>query len=263
MISKSTLKLIRSLAIKKYRQKENLFLAEGDKIVLEVLRSQFDVHQLITNEAFLNKHQQIVTGAKSIVTANTAEIKKASLLQNPQNCLAICQLPENARLPSQIKDIALYLDGIQNPGNLGTIIRTCDWFNIGEIFCSPDTADLYNPKVIQASMGSFCRINVYYAEINKLTDIISNNNLAVLGAFPEGQSIYCEQLPSKILLVLGNEGKGIRKNTALHITKKINIPEFSSDGPESLNVAVANGIICSEFKRQSTLKNSIQNESLR
>ena len=157
MISKSTIKLIKSLAIKKYRIKEKLFLVEGDKNVLEVLRSKYIVKQLFATDTFLSGNRGSVINAELIIELTTEEIKKASLQQNPQNCLAICKLPSTPRLPNKLeRNLSLYLDGIQDPGNLGTIIRICDWFGIDHLFCSPETSDLYNPKVL------ICRFMVLF-----------------------------------------------------------------------------------------------------
>jgi TrmH family RNA methyltransferase len=179
-------------------------------------------------------------------------LKKASLLKTPQNCLAICKLPSHKKLPSLEKsNLSIFLDDIQDPGNLGTIIRICDWFNIEYLFCSPNTVDMYNPKVIQASMGSFCRIQTYEAAFEEIEKLSASENIPLYGAFLEGENIYKESLPEKAILVMGNEGNGIQKDIEEKITKKIRIPEFASkgNGAESLNVSVATSIICSEFKR--------------
>ena len=256
MISKSTIKLIKSLAIKKYRFKEKLFLVEGDKNVLEVLHSEYIVKQLFATKTFLIENVESVINAKQIVELIPEEIKRASLLQSPQNCLAICNLPSTPELPSELKrNLSLYLDGIQDPGNLGTIIRICDWFGIDHLFCSPDTSDMFNPKVIQASMGSFCRVKVWHTPFEQIAKMADISNVSVYGAFLNGQNIYTENLPNQALLVVGNEGKGIRCPVEKRITKKIMIPNLAPvrNGAESLNVSVATGIICAEFKRQSLI----------
>ena len=254
MISKSTIKLIKSLAIKKYRIKEKLFLVEGDKNVLEVLHSKYIVTQLFATKTFITENLESLINAKQTVELIPEEIKKASLLQNPQNCFAVCTLPSTPELPGKLKrNLSLYLDGIQDPGNLGTIIRICDWFGIDHLFCSPDTSDLYNPKVIQASMGSFCRVNVYYTPFEPLGKLANDSKIPIYGAFLNGKNIYTEKLPNQALLVVGNEGKGIRGTVEEQITKKIMIPGLAhiKNSAESLNVSVATGIICGEFKRQS------------
>jgi len=252
MIGKSTIKQLKSLALKKYRQKEKLFLVEGNKNVLEVLRSNYEVTQLFATKAFLSENHILPTQAKQIAEVTEEEIKKASQLKNPQHSLAVCTLPTDEFLPEKTDDLSVYLDDIQDPGNLGTLIRICDWFGISQLFCSPDTADLYNPKVIQASMGSFCRVNVSYIPFETAFTIARNSGATVCGAFLKGKNIYTEELPLKVLLVIGNEGKGISESVEKSIEYKITIPGFSrkNEGAESLNAAVATGIICAEFKRQ-------------
>lgn len=253
MISKSTIKLIKSLAQKKIRVKENLFFVEGDKNVSEVLKSDFTVEKLFATNSFLLDNKQYITKAQLIIEVNHAEIKKASILKNPQNSLAICSLPILKKLPEKLNNnVSLFLDEIQDPGNLGTIIRICDWFGIEYLFSSPNTVDFYNPKVIQASMGSFSRVQFWNASFNAVAKIAQNSQTQIFGAFLDGQNIYNENLPQKALLVVGNEGNGIGDEIKNKIDKKIKIPEFTfnKNGAESLNVSVATAIICSEFKRK-------------
>lgn len=249
MLSKNTIKLIKSLAHKKYRQKRQLFLVEGDKNVLEVLHSKIEVQSVFATSAFLKEHADLVKKAGKTDEATTEEIKKASLLKSPQNALALCTLPEKTPLPENMDSFSFYLDGIQDPGNLGTIIRTCDWFGIKNLYCSEDTADVFNPKVIQAAMGSFTRLKIHYADFSEIRKIANNSGVKILGAFMEGANIYKSQLPRNALVVLGNEGQGIRKEVEQSIDQKISIPRFLNNKPESLNVAVSAAIICSEFKR--------------
>jgi TrmH family RNA methyltransferase len=254
MISKSTIKLIKSLAIKKYRVKENLFLVEGDKNILEVLNSEYKTEVLFATKTFIAANRSSCKKAKNITEVDPAEIKKASLLQNPQNCLALCELLQNRELPKNLtENLSIYLDDIQDPGNLGTIIRICDWFGIENLFCSLNTVDFYNPKVIQASMGSFCRVNLFKTNFDHIEKLAAISGTPIFGAFLEGDNIYTTTLPQKAILVMGNEGNGIRKELEKKITQKIKIPDFSgnSEGAESLNVSVATAIICSEFKRRS------------
>jgi TrmH family RNA methyltransferase len=254
MISKNTIKLIKSLATKKIREKENLFIVEGDKNVLEVLASNYDVENLLATSSFLSGHKVLTAKAKIVSEATQHEINQASLHKNPQNCIAICTLPKVKCIPDKINPgIWVYLDEIQDPGNLGTIIRVCDWFGIDSLFCSPKTADIFNPKVIQASMGSFCRVDVFYTQFGPLAELAKKSGLPILGAFLEGNNIYEQKLPKQALLVFGNEGRGISSEVENLIGQKIKIPTFSQKpaSAESLNVSVATAIICSEFKRQS------------
>lgn len=255
MISKNTIKLIKSLALKKIRVKENLFLVEGDKNVSEVLGSKFIVEKLFATNTYLAKNKSLINKAELTVETTKQEIIKASLLKNPQNSIALCRLPESDIIPEKIdSDLSIYLDEIQDPGNLGTIIRICDWFGINQLFCSPKTADVFNPKVIQSSMGSFCRVDVFYTIFEPLSALAHQSGISVMGAFLEGDNIYEQQLPSKLFLVMGNEGNGISSEIERVIEKKIRVPEFNHNpvSAESLNVSVATAIICAEFKRQKS-----------
>lgn len=252
MISKNTIKLINSLALKKYRTKENLFLVEGDKLVQEVMQSDLEIKELICTSEIADTVDAEFKKIEKISRVDYKELKQASLLQNPQNSMAICHIPPALPLPTHLgENLSVYLDGVQDPGNLGTIIRICDWYGIEYIFCSPDTVDLYNPKVIQASMGSFNRVKLWTCESKAVHSIAKKSGSPIFGAFMEGQNIYTEKLPKSALLVMGNEGKGIRDEVKTMIDRKISIPNFSINPTkaESLNVSVATAIICSEFKR--------------
>jgi len=253
MISKSTIKLIKSLALKKYRIKENLFLVEGDKIVTEVLNSDYSVEKLFATNSYFSLNEQICKKAKSFIEVSHKDIINASLLNSPQNSLALCSVKIHTFYQNEIgNNLSIYLDDIQDPGNLGTILRICDWYKVENLFCSPKTVDIYNPKVIQASMGSFSRVNTYSIPFEQVANMAKSSSMPLYGAFLQGENIYKEKLPQRAILVVGNEGKGIQKEIEVMIDKKIKIPEFSTDkiSAESLNVSVAMAIICSEFKRQ-------------
>lgn len=254
MISKNKTKLIQSLRSKKLRLKEQLFLVEGNKNVAEVLSSHYVVEELYATSDFLLQNQSSVQHAKLVVEVGKEAIRKASLLQNPQNSLAICRLPAEKETPKYLNDnLSIYLDEIQDPGNLGTIIRLCDWFGVDQLFCSPDSADAFNPKTIQASMGSFCRVQLVVVGFNELAEIAQLSHTPIYGAYLEGNNIYSETLPTKALMVVGNEGNGINALWESKIDRKIYIPSFSANAQnaESLNVSMATAIICSEFKREA------------
>ena len=253
MLGKNTIKLIKSLALKKYRTKEGLFLVEGDKLVSELLNSQLQVQNLIVTEDFPIPKELTLRNVEKVSGTMYSEIKKASLLKSPQNSIAICRIPETRSLPEDLKDtFSLYLDGIQDPGNLGTIIRICDWFGITQLFCSPDTVDLYNPKVIQASMGSFNRVKIWETDFEEVAQIAKTSGIKTYGAFMHGENLYNESLPKSALLVMGNEGNGIRQKVENLLDQRLSIPNMSTqtEKAESLNVSVATAIICSEFKRK-------------
>jgi RNA methyltransferase, TrmH family len=255
MISKNKIKLIKSLGEKKHREKERLFLAEGNKITLEVLDSEIKIHTLVCTEEFLNRQTGIPPKPAEIIIASQDEIKKCSLLKTPQQALAICEIPE-APLPADglKNNLTLCLDGIQDPGNMGTILRIADWFGIYTIYASENTADIYNPKVIQASMGSFLRVEVYYTGLGKILESAAKNRIPTFGAYLDGKNIYGEDLPGNAVIVMGNEGQGISGELGRLISNRLHIPSFSAkeNTPDSLNVSTATSIICSEFRRRQS-----------
>ena len=250
MISKSTIKLIKSLAYKKFRTKEKLFIVEGDKNVAEVLKSDYKIQQIIATSVFFENYCGELSKIECIETSKD-EIKKASLLNNPKQALAICSIPEKPDQFTTFSDFSLFLDCIQDPGNLGTIIRICDWFGIENLYCSSDTADLYNPKVIQASMGSFCRVNVFYTSIVEFSQFCQLQQIMVYGTYLQGENVFETKPTQKSIIVIGNEGNGIRPETTNFIDKRISIPAYSKkgEGAESLNAGVATGIICAHFRQ--------------
>lgn len=213
-------------------------MVEGNKIISELPNSNFKIKEIFsTNPQNLNFKETIVHQ----ITEN--ELKKISFLQNPKDSVAVCELNEESKLEDQ--NIQLVLDGIQDPGNLGTIIRLADWFGIEQIICSEDTVDFYNPKVIQASMGSFTRVNIVYCN---LVDYLSETKNTNIGTDMDGENIYTFEKPEKINLILGNEGKGMRDETEKLLHKKISIPRFGkSQSTESLNVSMAAGIILGQL----------------
>ncbi|MEZ4853602.1 TrmH family RNA methyltransferase [Flavobacterium sp.] len=239
MVSKSQIKLINSLHQKKYRKQHQMFVAEGKKVIAELLQTNVELVAL-----FSTSPQNFATSVTATIISEI-ELKKITALATPNNCLAVFKIP-NATLPLQ-NGLILALDNVRDPGNLGTIIRLCDWFGIETLVCSEETVDVYNPKVIQATMGSISRVNVCYTN---LEDYLKNTKLPVFGTFMEGKNIYQEKLPKKGIIVMGNEANGISKEIEALITTKIAIPRFGKlQQTESLNVATATAIILSEFKR--------------
>ena len=251
MISKNKQKLIAGLARKKTREKEGLFLVEGDKMIKELFTTPVKIKTLIATPDFLSG--QHLPATIEIIEASQDEIRKVSLLQNAQKAIAICEIPQQKFNWEKSKnDLILALDTIQDPGNLGTIIRLADWFGIKEVVCSPGTVDVYNPKTIQATMGAVFRVNVTYRHLPSFLEEAIKHDLPVFGAFLEGEEIYQMELSGKGIIVLGNEGQGISPEVASKITQKIFIPSYPKGIPtsESLNVSMAASIICSEFRRR-------------
>jgi len=241
MLSKNQVKFITSLKQKKYRLQHHLFVAEGNKTINELLQSHFKLHHLYTT-ASLN----IDTINETLISV--AELKKISFLKTPNKALAVFEIPESDSIDASKLIVAL--NDIRDPGNLGTIIRLCDWFGVVDLVCSDETVDCYNPKVIQATMGSITRVNVSYVN---LTDFLSKTKTEKFGAFMDGDSVYSKPLPKSGILVLGNEANGISEDVSRLIKQKISIPRFGNlQETESLNVATATAILLSEFKRNTT-----------
>lgn len=253
MLSKNKIKQIQSLNRKKYRDATGLFLVEGNKMVEEALRSGFIVETLICTTGFLQNYPEIRMRALEIIETTGELIHKASLLQNPQDSLAIVRMPDSTNQAEDFEnELILALDSIQDPGNLGTILRIADWFGIQHVICSENTVDVYNPKVVQSSMGAIFRIKTTYTQLDDFLNKSKKSGLPVYGTFLEGKNIYTENLTTTGILVLGNEGNGISESVAKFVTQKLFIPSFSTEinQPESLNVAIATAICCSEFRRR-------------
>jgi TrmH family RNA methyltransferase len=248
MLTKNKIKFIRSLEKKKFRDESACFLAESNKLVADIIPF-FECEYLIAKASWLATQGDI--HAKELIVAEENDIEKASLLKTPQDVLAIFHQPHYVLDNEMLKnELSLVLDGIQDPGNLGTIIRLADWFGIRRLICSPDTADVYNPKTVQATMGAIARVQVFYVS---LPDWLSKlKEIPVYGAFLEGENIYTEALSPSGLIVMGNEGKGISAQVEKQITRKLYIPNYppEAETTESLNVAVATAIVCSEFRRK-------------
>ena len=243
MISKNQVKLIRQLEQKKYRQREGLFVAEGPKVVGDLMRRWQPATVFATDD-----YTPTTTMEVQRVTAD--ELRRISLLQHPQQVLALFPLPNVQRSTFNVqRSIILALDGVQDPGNLGTIIRIADWFGIDDIVCSEDTADAWNPKVVQATMGSIARVNISYTNLPALLDRLPADT-PVYGTLLDGDNIYSQPLSARGIIVMGNEGNGLSAEVRRRVTHRLLIPSFrEGDGAESLNVAVATAIVCSEFKR--------------
>jgi TrmH family RNA methyltransferase len=240
MLSKNQIKLITSLQQKKYRKQEQLFFAEGVKVVQELLHSNFELQELFTTKQdFLSVSKDKLHGISE------AELKKISALATPNSCLAVFKIPKAKE--TKESGLILALDDVRDPGNLGTIIRLCDWFGIETLLCSEETVDIYNPKVVQATMGSISRVNVVYGD---LENFLVKTKLTVFGTFMDGKNIYQESLPNDGVIVMGNEANGISEAVEKLVTDRIAIPRFGDlQITESLNVATATAIILSEFKR--------------
>lgn len=249
MISKNLLKYVRSLGQKKGRRQEGLFVAEGPKVVGDLMETMTPTRLIGMAEWFQQMH---LTPCDTDVVVTDDELRKVSYLQHPQQVMALFPIPDNQlSLPLDANELFLALDDVQDPGNLGTIIRIADWFGISTIFCSPNTADAYNPKVVQATMGSIARVKLIYTDLVQLFQNLPDT-IPVYGTFLNGNNIYQEPLSKNGIIVMGNEGNGISPAVAAHINRRLLIPNYPEGRTtaDSLNVAIATAITCAEFRRR-------------
>ena len=246
MISKNQIKYVHQLELKKFRKQEGLFIAEGHKVVGDMLKAGYTPKQLYATAEWIAANP--VAGATEVTND---ELTKLSLQQHPQQVLALFPIPQaQPNLSLLNSNLSILLDNVQDPGNLGTIIRIADWFGIDTIFCSEGTVDAWNPKVVQATMGSIARVHLIYIDAMQLLDSLPKD-FPVYGTFLDGENIYTQELAQQGLIVMGNEGNGISDVVRARVTHKLLIPDFHK-GPtaDSLNVAIATAITCSEFRRR-------------
>ena len=241
MITRAEILDIKALATKQGREEQGAFIAEGEKLVGEIRNSSLRIRRILQTKPIFAEGELI----------SEKEMERISQLKSANSVLAVVELP-SSRLASvkPEKNLILALDRVQNPGNLGTIIRLADWFGISDIVCSEDTADCFNPKVVQATMGAILRVRVHYTNLAKW--LASQSGTKVYGTFLEGENIYSAELDKSGIIVMGNEGQGISAEVAECVSHKLLIPPYPADrcGSESLNVAVATAVICSEFRRR-------------
>ena len=253
MISKQQIKAIHSLRLKKYRDQRGLFVGEGPKVVGELLNT-FECTFVAATASWIEANRQIIPAGIPCETVQPEELAKASLLETPQQVLAIFRQKENT-LPTDSalqSELCLALDTVQDPGNLGTILRLARWFGINYVICSPGTADIYSPKVVQAAMGALGKVSVGYTPLPQYLSGIPAD-IPVYGTFLDGTNIYDTPLSYRGIIVMGNEGNGISQLTASHVTHRLYIPPYPAGTPtiESLNVGVATAITCAEFRRRA------------
>lgn len=247
MISKNQIKAITALTLKKNRDEAGLFVAEGTKLVDELRRCFVLKECFATSEWLVNNKNLYFDGINEVTEA---EYSKISNQKSPQGILAVFEKPRNSELPDFASGLCLALDDVQDPGNLGTIIRIADWFGIKTIFCSMQCADAYSPKTVQATMGALARVRIIYTS---LAELLSTQKVPVYGTFMQGDDIYKTKLTTNGIIVMGNEGNGISPAIEKLITHRVTIPSFPRGevNSESLNVAVATSVVCSEFRRRS------------
>jgi len=254
MISRNQSKLIVSLQKKKTREEESLFVIEGDKLVREYLLAGNNVMLLVGKSEWLSgENEELISRARDVVSVSYEELKRISTLTTPHNVLAVAPIIKEPFIHGILRNrLSLALENVQDPGNLGTIIRTAAWFRIKDIICSPNCVDVYNPKVIQATMGAFIHVDVHYTSLEDVLTDARGMHLPIYGTIPDGDSIYKKELQPAGIILLGNESKGLSENLLSYVTEFITIPgpETPLAGIESLNVSMATAIICSEFARR-------------
>lgn len=244
-MTKAEIQFVRSLADKRTRDSEGLFIAEGDKLVEEIIASGLNIRNLYTT------HKDF--GVRSATLVERSEMERISQLKSANSTLAVVEQPRYKLDERALREsLALALDGVQNPGNLGTIIRLADWFGVKDILCSKECADIYNPKVVQATMGAILRVRVHYVDdLASLLNRLNVSGMPIYGTLLDGENIYTKQLSSNGVIVMGNEGRGLSDACRASVSERLFIPPYPIDTPtsESLNVAMATGIILAEFRR--------------
>ena len=254
MISKNKISFIASLHQKKFRKEHGLFIAEGEKVVRDLLQSDFKASELYATEKFYEGGFSKIKTKIEPEIISERELQKISALTTPQQILAVAEIPQRSRDEIKVKgNLTLLLDDIQDPGNLGTIIRIADWFGIPNVMCSETSTDSYSPKVVQSCMGSLFRVKVMYCDVEEMLDTNhKSHKFPVYGSLLKGENIYKTKLSHEGFIVIGNESKGIRGSLKKYISTQLTIPSFSKTGTiDSLNAAMATAIICSEFRRRS------------
>jgi TrmH family RNA methyltransferase len=249
MLSHNQIKLLSALSVKKYRQKYRKFIVEGDKITAELLsQSQWQVENLFATERWTKEYAALAAAFNGILSVvSESDLSKVSSLSTPPEVLAVVTLPENDAAPAVSgTDVYFFLDGIRDPGNMGTILRVADWFGLPAVFCSPDCVDVYSPKVIQSSMGAFLRVATREIAFREL--LATAPGIPVLGAVMDGRNLFEGRWPDHGLLVIGNEGQGISPDVQSLLTHRLTIPKGQGGGAESLNASVAAGIIAAFLK---------------
>ncbi|MBE0392603.1 RNA methyltransferase [Flavobacterium sp. PL002] len=242
MVSKNQIKLITSLQQKKYRIANKLFFAEGVKVIQELLDSNLELDHLYSTQ---NDFDNVESSKRTLI--HESDLKKISALANPNTCLAVFKIPPHKEIISS--GLIVALDNVRDPGNLGTILRLCDWYGVKQLICSNETVDLYNSKVVQATMGSISRVNVSYVDLNLY---LAEAKLPLFGTFMDGNSVYKTTLPKEGIVVMGNEANGISEEIEKIIINRLSIPRFGDiQKTESLNVATATAIVLSEFRRSN------------
>ena len=252
MLTNNKIKLIKSLDKKRERIESGCFVVEGEKMVRELLMSRFETIEVFTVQQYIDELPANLKRKSEITAISEHDLERISFLKTPNKAVALAKLPEK-RTPADLRGLSIALDNVQDPGNLGTIVRTAAWFGIANVFCSPDTVDVYNPKVIQSTMGAIFKVNVTYCDLAELAATARNAGIPMFGTRLDGENLYAAKLPKDAIVVMGNESKGLSAEISALMDSNLKIPSYAppTSDMESLNVAVATAIVCAEFRRQN------------
>jgi RNA methyltransferase, TrmH family len=253
MLTNQKIKWIKSLEQKKFRKETGCFVVEGEKMVNELLKSRYKTIEIYATSSLSSEMR--LKAPKDILIEEITEVQleRISQLKSPNKVLAVAELPSKAIQPDITKGLSIMLDNLQDPGNLGTIIRTAAWFGIGTIYCSPDTVDVFNPKVVQSTMGALFNMNMIYHPLDEIIQLAKQSNTPVYGTHLNGENIYKAKFQGNAIIIMGNESQGLSEKISRQVDQNLFIPTFPAgvNAVESLNVSVAMGIVCAEFRRQN------------
>ncbi len=252
MLTNNKIKLIKSLDKKRERIESGCFVVEGEKMVRELLMSRFETIEVFAVQQYIDELPANLKRKTEISAISEHDLERISFLKTPNKAVALAKLPEK-RTPADLHGLSIALDNVQDPGNLGTIVRTAAWFGIANVFCSPDTVDVYNPKVIQSTMGAIFKVNVTYSDLAELAATARKAGIPMFGTRLDGENLYAAKLPKDAIVVMGNESKGLSAEISALMDSNLKIPSYAppTSDMESLNVAVATAIVCAEFRRQN------------
>ncbi len=252
MLTNNKIKLIKSLDKKRERIESGCFVVEGEKMVRELLMSRFETIEVFAVQQYIDELPANLKRKAEITAISEHDLERISFLKTPNKAVALAKLPEK-RTPADLRGLSIALDNVQDPGNLGTIVRTAAWFGITNVFCSPDTVDVYNPKVIQSTMGAIFKVNVTYCDLAELAATARKAGIPMFGTRLDGKNLYAAKLPKDAIVVMGNESKGLSAEISALMDSNLKIPSYAppTSDMESLNVAVATAIVCAEFCRQN------------
>lgn len=252
MLTNNKIKLIKSLDKKRERIESGCFVVEGEKMVRELLMSRFETIEVFAVQQYIDELPANLKRKSEISAISEHDLERISFLKTPNKAVALAKLPEK-RTPADLLGLSIALDNVQDPGNLGTIVRTAAWFGIANVFCSPDTVDVYNPKVIQSTMGAIFKVNVTYCDLAEFAATARKTGIPMFGTRLDGENLYAAELPKNAIVVMGNESKGLSAEISALMDSNLKIPSYAppTSDMESLNVAVATAIVCAEFRRQN------------